>query len=116
MPFERLVAELAPERDLARSPLFQVSFILQNTPKEAMAIDGVKVGGVRAEGATSTVDLTLATSESQSGLNAVIDYAVDLFDPSTIERLFGHLRALLEGSSPIRPAPRRAAAAHAGRA
>ena len=52
MPFERLVAELAPERDLGRSPLFQVAFILQNTPKEAMAIDGVKVGGVRAGGAT----------------------------------------------------------------
>ncbi|MEO5726166.1 MAG: condensation domain-containing protein, partial [Byssovorax sp.] len=97
MPFERLVAELAPERDLGRSPLFQVAFILQNTPKEAMAIDGVKVGGVRAEGATSTVDLTLAMSESKSGLNATIDYALDLFDHATIERLFGHLRALLEG-------------------
>jgi amino acid adenylation domain-containing protein len=97
MPFERLVAELAPKRDLARSPLFQVSFILQNTPREAVAIDGVKVGGVRAEGATSTVDLTLAMSESKSGLNAVLDYAVDLFDPATIERLFGHLRVLLEG-------------------
>jgi amino acid adenylation domain-containing protein len=97
MPFERLVQELAPERDLGRSPLFQVSFILQNAPKESLALAGVKTSGVRAESAVSTVDLTLAMGESRNGLNATIDYALDLFDHTTIERLFGHFRALLEG-------------------
>jgi amino acid adenylation domain-containing protein len=105
MPFERLVAELAPERDLGRSPLFQVSFILQNAPKETIALAGVKTSGVRAESAVSTVDLTLAMGESKNGLNATIDYSLDLFDPATIERLFGHFRALLEGivADPARP-------------
>jgi amino acid adenylation domain-containing protein len=97
MPFERLVQEIAPERDLGRSPLFQVSFILQNTPREAMAIAGVKTSGVNAESAVSTVDLTLAMGESKNGLNATIDYSLDLFDASTIERLFGCFRTLLEG-------------------
>jgi amino acid adenylation domain-containing protein len=97
MPFERLVAEIAPERDLARPPLFQVSFILQNAPKETLALSGVKTSGVRAESAVSTVDLTLAMGESKNGLNATIDYSEDLFDHATIERLFGHFRALLEG-------------------
>ncbi|MFS8068849.1 MAG: condensation domain-containing protein, partial [Byssovorax sp.] len=97
MPFERLVTELAPERDLARTPLFQVVFALQNAPTEALALAGLQISGVMAESATSKFDLTLVMSESAEGLVCSFEYDLDLFDGATIDRLLGHFRALLEG-------------------
>ena len=97
MPFERLVTELAPERDLARTPLFQVVFALQNAPSEALALAGLQISGVMAESATSKFDLTLVMSESAGGLVCSFEYDLDLFDGATIDRLLGHFRVLLEG-------------------
>ncbi|MEO5727675.1 MAG: condensation domain-containing protein, partial [Byssovorax sp.] len=97
MPFERLVQELVPERDLGRSPLFQVTFTLQSAPREAMALEGLRAENLRVAGASAKFDLTLAMIEGSSGLTALFEYATDLFDASTIERLLGHLETLLEG-------------------
>jgi amino acid adenylation domain-containing protein len=96
MSFERLVQELSPERDLSRSPLFQVLFTFQNPPREAKATGGLKVGGVRAENPTSKYDITLALSEQDKGLVAAVEYATDLFDQATIERMLLHYRAVLQ--------------------
>ncbi len=97
MPFERLVQELAPERDLSRSPLFQVVFALQNAPSEAVDLGGLQISGVTAESATSKFDLTLVMAEGAGGLVCSFEYDVDLFDGATIDRLLGHFRTLLEG-------------------
>ena len=97
MSFERLVQELAPERDLSRAPLFQVLFTLQDPPREHKGPSGLQVGGVRAENPTSKYDITLALSEQNRGLVAAVEYSTDLFDVSTIERLLVQYRTVLQG-------------------
>ena len=104
MPFERLVQELSPERDLSSSPLFQVLFVLQNTPATPLAPPslkrrGVAGGGVAVESSTAKFDLTLVMFESPRGLVASIEYATDLFDAATIERLAASFTVLLAGAA-----------------
>ncbi|HVH67069.1 MAG TPA: amino acid adenylation domain-containing protein [Gemmatimonadales bacterium] len=94
LPFNYLVAELAPERDGSRTPLFQVMFVLHDS-------DGVsqvsKVSGNRElETGTSKFDLTLLVSETERGLDGMIEYSTDLFDAETIRRLCGHYTTLLD--------------------
>ncbi|QSQ26379.1 non-ribosomal peptide synthase/polyketide synthase [Pyxidicoccus parkwayensis] len=99
VPFEKLVEELKPERDLSRSPLFQVMFVLQNTPASSVALTGLRMEVAEAgEGTTSKFDLTLGMSESALGLAGGLEFNVDLFEPATMERLLGHLRMLMEGA------------------
>ncbi len=95
--FERLVQELAPERDLGRSPLFQVLFTYQSAPREAPLGPGLAVSGVRADNPTSKYDVTLALSTTPRGLVAAVEYATDLFDPRTIEQMLLRYRTVLEG-------------------
>jgi amino acid adenylation domain-containing protein/non-ribosomal peptide synthase protein (TIGR01720 family) len=97
MPFERLVTELSPERDLSRSPLFQVMFTLQNAPGEAPRLGGLRLSPVSSGIATSKFDLTLGLGEGRGGLLGSFEYNSDLFDQSTIDRMIEHLRTLLEG-------------------
>ena len=94
LPFERLVAELATDRDPSRMPLFQVMFILHNS-------DGVsyvsKVPGNRELGTgTSKFDLTLILSEDKKGLDGLLEYSTDLFEVATIRRLAGYYSRILE--------------------
>jgi len=98
MPFERLVQELQPEPDPSRAPLFQVIFTMQNAPGEAMEMPGLQLRGMRTESATVKYDLTFLMGEGKDGaLGVSIEYNVDLFDGTTIDRMVGHLSALLEG-------------------
>ena len=97
LPFERLVEELQPERDLSRNPLFQVMVILQNMPGTTQPMDGLTVSGFNSGSQVSKFDLTLITSEQTDGLRVALEYNTDLFDPSTIDRMLGHYRVLLEG-------------------
>ena len=95
LPFEHLVAELAPERDPSRTPLFQVMFVLHNAEgaSQVSNLAGQKVLGT----GTSKFDLTLFLSETEQGLEGLVEYSTDLFDAPTIQRLCGHYRTLLEG-------------------
>ncbi len=97
MPFERLVTELSPERDLGRSPLFQVMFTLQNAPGEAPSLGGLRLSPVASGIATSKFDLTLGLGEGKGGLLGSFEYNSDLFEKATIHRMIEHLRTLLEG-------------------
>src|SRR6185369_15075742 len=98
LPFEKLVEELAPERDLARSPLFQVMFTLENNPSEALDLPGLRWSPVRLETGVAKFDLTLGLGEGDHGLQGGFEYSLDLFDASTIQRLVGHFETLLEGA------------------
>ncbi|KYG06012.1 hypothetical protein BE21_37340, partial [Sorangium cellulosum] len=95
LPFERLVEELAPERDLSRSPLFQVMLVLQNAPLPEASLGGVKLLPLYVQGTTAKRDLTLSLQETESGLVGELEYATDLFDAATIARMAGHFRTLL---------------------
>ena len=95
LPFEKLVEELAPHRDMSRSPLFQVKMLLQNTPQESRDIPGLKVQLWQSQTEMAKFDLTLTISESSAGLLGSLEYATDLFDAATVERVAGHYERLL---------------------
>jgi amino acid adenylation domain-containing protein len=110
LPFEKLVEELEPERDLSRNPLCQVLFILQNAPRPLPNLSGMSFARVDLDSKTSKFDLTLSLRERDGKLIGFVEYSTDLFDASTIERLVGHLQTLLSGivadpDQPIRTLP-----------
>jgi amino acid adenylation domain-containing protein len=114
IPFEKVVEVLAQgkvpvsgtgptERDLSRTPLFQVMFILQNTPVEQADLAGVSIMPLAVETTTSKFDLTLSLIETTpglaapGGLNCTLEYSTDLFEAETITRMLAHFQTLLEG-------------------
>jgi amino acid adenylation domain-containing protein/non-ribosomal peptide synthase protein (TIGR01720 family) len=110
MPFERLVNELAPDRDLSRTPLFQVMFVYQNEPVEALTLPGLELRSFSAYSGTAKFDLLLAMTQGPKALHLLAEYAADLFDGATIERMLGHVRVLFEGivadpDKPLRDLP-----------
>ncbi|MFN0039134.1 MAG: amino acid adenylation domain-containing protein [Burkholderiales bacterium] len=96
LPFEQLVEELRPERDVSRNPVFQVMFA-QNTPQASLELPGLVVAPVALGRTASQVDLSLTMQETPKGLDGIFEYATDLFDESTIVRMAGHLRTIFEG-------------------
>jgi amino acid adenylation domain-containing protein len=96
VPFERLVAELRPERSLSHSPLFQVMFTLQNAGGGGGALPGLKVEGAGAEMENAKLDLSLTLMETAQGLRGTLAYSTDLFERGTIVRMAGHLARVLE--------------------
>ncbi|MGQ0593714.1 MAG: amino acid adenylation domain-containing protein [Gammaproteobacteria bacterium] len=96
LPFEKLVEELAPVRDMSHSPLFQVMFALQNAPEAVLEIQGLKIAPVDVDIRSATFDLTLDITERPDGLDASLICSTDLFDEATIARLAGHYGVLLE--------------------
>ena len=97
LPFEKLVEELQPERDLSRNPLFDVMFILQNAPSQPLALSGVTVSPLAVENEAAKFDLTLSLVVEAEGLRATLEYNTDLFNRDTITRLLGHYHTLLQG-------------------
>ncbi|HVR99922.1 MAG TPA: amino acid adenylation domain-containing protein [Thermoanaerobaculia bacterium] len=100
MPFERLVEELQPARDLSRSPLFQVAFALQNAPMAPLALPGLTLTPWASEARTAKFDLSLAFGQGpENGLAGSLEYNTDLFDGATVERMIGHLLTLLAAAA-----------------
>jgi aspartate racemase len=96
-PFEKLVEELQPERDLSRTPLFQVIFALQNVPTKTLELEGLTLSSLGLHSGTAKFDLSFYIEEGDDGLSTVLEYNTDLFDASTIQRMLGHYQRLLEG-------------------
>ena len=94
MPFEQLVAEIAPGRDTSQSPLFQAMFVLH----DAAGVSEVSKasGNQELSTGTSKFDLTLVLSEGPTGLQGLFEYSTDLFEQATIRRMCGHFQTLLE--------------------
>jgi amino acid adenylation domain-containing protein/FkbM family methyltransferase len=96
VPFEKLVEELDVERDMSRSPLFQVWFVLQNIPMPSLGLPGLTLTASEVDNTTSKFDLLLAMTDTEEGLLGTLEYNTDLFDASTIGRLLGHFENLFE--------------------
>ncbi|HLL70296.1 MAG TPA: amino acid adenylation domain-containing protein [Pyrinomonadaceae bacterium] len=96
LPFEGLVEELQPKRDMSHSPIFQVAFVLQNAPMPALEIAGLKLTLLDIESESAKYDLSVLLEETAHGLKGLFEYNTDLFDASTIERFIGHYQNLLE--------------------
>ena len=98
VPFEKLVEELNPVRDMSRSPLFQVMIIQQNAFQRSNTFGSLKTVPYSASGAAAKVDLLLNVSELDGQLRCALDYNTDLFDAQTIERMLGNYLQLLEAA------------------
>lgn len=105
VPFERVVSELNPQRDLSRTPLFQVMLVLQNQKRTEFAPAGLVATPVRHERGWAKFDLTVGMGERATGLNTSWEFSTDLFRPATVERMMHHFGVLLEAvlSDPDRP-------------
>jgi non-ribosomal peptide synthetase component F len=97
VPFERVVAELHPDRDPSRNPLFQVVLALQNPLIEKLPADDVIFSPDEFDTTAVRFDLEWHIWEVPAGIQGAIVYSTDLFDPATIERMAGHFQVLLEG-------------------
>jgi len=97
VPFEKLVEELHPERNLSHNPLFQVTFSLQNTPRFPLELAGLTANDLEVDAGIARFDLELFVEEGESGLRGYVNYNTDLFSAATIDRMLGHLQELLEG-------------------
>jgi amino acid adenylation domain-containing protein len=98
LPFEMLVQEIDPERQLSHNPLFQVMFLLQNAPMPELSVSGLKLSPLAAGGGdTSKFDLSLHFWEAEPELVGYFEYNTDLFDRETVARLADHYVRLLQG-------------------
>ncbi|MFJ2743702.1 amino acid adenylation domain-containing protein [Streptomyces sp. NPDC087440] len=96
VPFERLVEELRPERDLSRSPIFQVSFVYQNIPVPEFGTGGLTLELMDVASSTARFDLELQVFEQGDELSGYFEYNTELFDDTTIDRMGAHLKTLLD--------------------
>jgi amino acid adenylation domain-containing protein len=97
LPFEKLVEEIQPERDLSRNPLFQVMFVLQNSPMPVQKIPSLTLRTLQIDSGTAQFDIFLSMTQSEQGLTGFLEYSSDLFDSATIIRFIGNFQTLLEG-------------------
>ncbi len=105
LPFEKLVEELEPERNLSRSPMFQMMFQMRNIPEKQPQLPGLKIGDFEIAIGVSSFDLSLEVAEPFQGLSCKFAYNTDLFESATMARMLAHFRTLLEGivADPDRP-------------
>lgn len=101
LPFERVVERLAPERDLSRTPLFQTMFNMQGgwAGDGGWELPGLRVSAEPLEWGAAKFDLSLELAETGSVFTGIFEYATDLFDRATIERMAGHFLTLLTGAA-----------------
>lgn len=98
IPFEMLVEALNPQRDMSHSPLFQVVFVMQNTPMGDLQLPDLKIKPIGAENQTAKFDLSLQAAESPEHIAFEFEYNSDLFAPETIERMLLHLELFLRNA------------------
>ncbi|MCP5005240.1 MAG: amino acid adenylation domain-containing protein [Planctomycetes bacterium] len=97
LPFQKLVEELQPTRNLSYTPIFQTMFNYRNIPDKPKQMNCVILEHYETKQATSLSDLTLDVTEKDDGLFVLFEYNTDLFRPDTIIRMIEHFQVLLEG-------------------
>jgi aspartate racemase len=98
LPFEKLIEELQPVRDLSRAPFFQVMFVLhQSALEDNLKLAGLTLSRLSIERGTARFDLCLNMVDGEGELSGSLEYNTDLYDAATVIRLLGHFQTLLEG-------------------
>ncbi len=95
LPFSKLVEELKPERKAGQTPLFEVLFVLQNTPLPKFKTSDLQLGAIAINDQTSKFNLGFFVAERESGLLGTWRYRSELFNSSTIEQMSMRFTALL---------------------
>jgi amino acid adenylation domain-containing protein len=98
-PFEKLVEELQPERDLSRAPLFQVMVSYLTNPLRGLKLPGLSVGLLETNAEATKFDLTVEMLEDGDSLSATFNYSEDLFDRETVVRMAEHFQTLLAAAA-----------------
>ncbi|MEU7935534.1 amino acid adenylation domain-containing protein [Micromonospora echinofusca] len=108
LPFERLVEELSPERDLSVNPLIQVLFVLQNAPAGARRLGAASLTATDPDTTTAKFDLTLSLESLGDEIVGRIEYSTDLFDRSSAQRIADSYVTLVAAAvaEPDRPVDR----------
>ena len=86
IPFDRVVDALRPERSLAHAPLFQVNFVLNNAPEEALVLPGIALQALSPSAGSARFDLVVAMTEGHDGFAGTLTYRSDLFEDATARR------------------------------
>jgi amino acid adenylation domain-containing protein len=97
LPFEKLVENLQPKRDLSQNPLFQIMFVLHNNPDPVLKSSDLILNFLEIDNGTAKFDLALEMANTGQGITGVWEYSTELFDTATIERLTEHFRTLIAG-------------------
>ncbi len=97
LPFELLVEELAPRRDARFNPIYQVMFTLDPEPVRVLRVKDLVLSPVPLEHRTAKVDLIASVTPVEGSLLCELEYSLDLFEATTIDRWLGHFQTLLEG-------------------
>lgn len=95
LPFEKLVEELDPQRDLGRNPLFQVMLAFESTPDEFLQFPGMEVSLVPLPDKTAKFDLSFVMADRPDGIHGTVQYCTDLFAQETIRRMIEHYEQIL---------------------
>ncbi len=96
VPFEMVVNQMNPERDLSRNPLFQVLFDFQNTPRPALKLPELQIRILEQESGSVKFDLVLSMKQTGDELIGIFGYNTDLFKRETIQRFIGYFTTLME--------------------
>jgi Condensation domain len=94
LPFEMLVEGLRSERKV-NTPLFQVMFVMQNTPAASLDLPGLKLEPFKVSDDQSAFDLTFFTKETSDGIVGWLEYNSELFNRATIDRMLEKFQLLL---------------------
>jgi natural product biosynthesis luciferase-like monooxygenase protein/amino acid adenylation domain-containing protein/FkbM family methyltransferase len=105
LPFEKLVEEIQPDRDIGHTPLFQVMFALNNTPQQVLEVSGLTLNLQELDPEAAKFDLMLWLMDRGREFKGDIHYRPALFHLSTISRMVGHFHMLLRDAiaNPDRP-------------
>ncbi|WP_420834233.1 amino acid adenylation domain-containing protein [Streptomyces yunnanensis] len=114
VPFENLVELLNPQRSTSHHPLFQIALVLQNTAQGDFTLPALRVHTTEVDPGTARFDMLFSLTErhdaagNPAGIESVVEFATDLFDRCTVERLFDRWIRLLEQalSAPAEPISR----------
>ncbi len=96
LPFEKLVEELQPERNLNHQPFFQVMLVYQNVPQPIANVGTLQVEQLEIDNGVARFDLLFNLVETDDGVTGHLEYNSDLFEAESIARLLGHFRTLVE--------------------
>ncbi len=95
LPFEKLVDELHPQRDLSHNPLFQVMFNYEAVGQSQLQLEGLEVTPLSVDNGSAKFDLNYHFEELAGNLGLTINFNTDLFELATVQRMAGHFQVLL---------------------
>jgi len=95
MPFDKLVADLNPNRNLSHTPLFQAKFVFQNAPISDLELSNLTLSLLEVDNGTAKFDLLLTMWDAEEGLAGSLQYRTDLFNAATIARILENFETIL---------------------